>query len=154
MEKQPLIEKNRKKKMTAKDKKIFKARKMLREKQGYAFNRMDKEGNIFYFDENFCYHNDNGPGIIWKDGDKDYYRHDMWHREDGPAVDHKDEKIWYKNNVCTRLDGPAIIKGDKEVYMINDVEMSKQEFFEKKIMAQNDSEENFMEEDNRMRVGA
>ena len=41
-------------------------------------------------------------GVYW-------YKDDIFHREDGPAVElSMGSKLWYVNGVCHRLNGPAI----------------------------------------------
>lgn len=45
------------------------------------------------------YHNDNGPAVIWNNGNKYWYKHHKWHRDDGPAVEYADgSKSWYVND--------------------------------------------------------
>ena len=52
-----------------------------------------------------------------KDGTKKWYKNDILHREDGPAVEHHDgTKEWYHNGELHRIDGPAVeyANGNKE----------------------------------------
>ncbi len=51
-----------------------------------------------------------------------YNSQDLYHREDGPAVEHIDGyKAWYINGLYHRLDGPAIEypNGDKYYYLMD-----------------------------------
>lgn len=42
-------------------------------------------------------------------GTKRYYKDGLLNREDGPAIIYNDgDKFWYINDVCHRLDGPAL----------------------------------------------
>lgn len=47
--------------------------------------------------------------IVDKYGNKFYYKNDLFHREDGPALDYVNgTKKWFQNGKKHRLDGPAI----------------------------------------------
>jgi hypothetical protein len=47
--------------------------------------------------------------FIDKFGTKIYYLNDLYHREDGPAIEFIDgHKEWFQNDLLHRLDGPAI----------------------------------------------
>ena len=49
--------------------------------------------------------------------DKDWYRNDQLHREDGPAVEYANgDKLWYRNDQLHREDGPAIEYADGRKY--------------------------------------
>jgi len=57
--------------------------------------------------------------IIDKYGDKRWYKDDLLHREDGPAVECTiGNKYWFIEDKLHRVDGPAIerIHGDKWWY--------------------------------------
>lgn len=54
---------------------------------------------------------------IWADGQIDYYKNDLLHREDGPAVvTARGTVYWMQNGLKHRVNGPAIIHsyGDEE----------------------------------------
>jgi len=56
---------------------------------------------------------------IDENGTKRWYLNDMFHREDGPAIEFTDGgKQWYINGKPHRLDGPAVIfsNGDSVWY--------------------------------------
>ena len=50
--------------------------------------RVDKDGTIYYKNENGQFHRLNGPAIEYPYGTKEWYINGRLHREDGPA------KIW------------------------------------------------------------
>ena len=59
--------------------------------------------------------------VINKYGSKIYYKNNMMHREDGPAIVYEDGKsVYYINDIRHREDGPAVIYPDGGVeYWIN-----------------------------------
>ena len=64
-----------------------------------------------------------------------YYKdakYTILHREDGPAIIYANgDKEWYFNGECHREDGPAVIwtKGNK-FYYLNNQNLSKEEYIE------------------------
>jgi hypothetical protein len=53
-------------------------------------------------------HRDDGPAVIYKNGEIRYYKNDKRHRDDGPAVICKDgEMRYYKDGKIHRDDGPS-----------------------------------------------
>jgi len=48
-------------------------------------------------DKNLEYHREDGPAIIYSNGDKDWYKNGKRHRLDGPAVDWENRKEWCLN---------------------------------------------------------
>ena len=49
-------------------------------------------------------------------GTKRWFLNGIYHREDGPAIEHHDgTKYWFKCGATHRLDGPAIIYHDGRV---------------------------------------
>jgi len=43
-------------------------------------------------------HREDGPAIIWANGDKEWYINDKLHREDGPAIESANgDKKWFLN---------------------------------------------------------
>ena len=68
--------------------------------------------------------------LIYRNGDKEWYKDGVYHREDGPAVEYADgNKYWYKDGKRHREDGPAIERknGDK-VWYLNGNEVPEEEF--------------------------
>lgn len=63
----------------------------------------------------------NYTGIIeWEGGVRAWYKEMEYHREDGPAIERKNEtNYWYINGKLHRVDGPAIesLNGYKEWYI-------------------------------------
>jgi hypothetical protein len=65
---------------------------------------------------------ENFTGIAeYKDGYKEWYKDELLHREDGPAVEWPSGlKIWFQNGKKHRTNGPALKRGNGEVqYWIN-----------------------------------
>jgi hypothetical protein len=53
-------------------------------------------------------------------GDRSYFLNNVFHREDGPAVEFANgDKYWFINGKCHREDGPAVIysSGHKEWFL-------------------------------------
>jgi hypothetical protein len=49
-------------------------------------------------------------GIFVEGNDKIWYRDDLWHREDGPAIEWGNGSLgWFQNGEYHREDGPAFI---------------------------------------------
>ena len=68
--------------------------------------------------------------IISTKGHKFWYKNDLLHREDGPALEFVDgTKSWYQNDKRHRTDGPAIehVSGNKYWY-INGKELTEEQF--------------------------
>ena len=62
----------------------------------------------------------------YKNGDKAYYKDKektILHREDGPAVVYADgDRLWYLNGKLHRMDGPALeYASGRKMWYINDV---------------------------------
>jgi hypothetical protein len=63
-------------------------------------------------------------------GDRSYFLNNVFHREDGPAVELANgNKYWFINGKCHREDGPALIyySGHKEWYL-NGENISQKQF--------------------------
>jgi len=75
--------------------------------------------------------------IIDKFGDKYWYKDDLLHREDGPAIEETNgDKFWYIEGKIHRADGPAIeyINGIKFWYYQGKyIKCSSQQQFERLI---------------------
>ena len=78
-------------------------------------------------------HRDEGPAIIWDDGDLEWWQNGQRHREDGPAVEYADgSKFWLQNNSCHRVDGPAVVWANGHVELhLDGHEYTKQVYHEK-----------------------
>lgn len=56
------------------------------------------QGTQWWINENGAYHREDGPAIIWHDGDKSWIINGEYHREDGPALEWKSgHQWWYRN---------------------------------------------------------
>ena len=56
-------------------------------------------------------HRDNGPAVVWRNGDCYWYQNGVLHREDGPAIEYADgSKRWFQNGVLQREDGPVVLR--------------------------------------------
>jgi hypothetical protein len=75
------------------------------------------------------HHRDNGPAVIYKSGDRYWYKRGLYHREDGPAIEFADGSgHWYQNNRLHRLDGPAVDWIDRKEWYIDGLMYSEEEF--------------------------
>jgi hypothetical protein len=51
-----------------------------------------------YYDENGYLHREDGPAVIFSDGEQAWFYHGKRHREDGPAIEFPNGiKFWYYN---------------------------------------------------------
>ena len=76
---------------------------------------------------------EDGPAVVYSNGDTYWYLNNKCHREDGPAVEHSNgDTYWYLNGERHREDGPAIeyIDGIKSWYL-NGIHYSKKEYNDK-----------------------
>lgn len=65
--------------------------------------------DIAYRNKDGKYHRIHGPAYTSpKYQVQEWYKEGVRHREDGPAIIHKDTKVWLKDGKLHRLDGPAI----------------------------------------------
>jgi hypothetical protein len=46
-------------------------------------------------DDNGLYHCENGPALVYANGDQEWFQHGRHHREDGPAIIWGDKKEWW-----------------------------------------------------------
>jgi hypothetical protein len=91
---------------------------------------VDDSGIIKWYNENNEFHREDGPAVVWSNGDKFWYLNDKRHREDGPAIEFSGGNTsWWLNGKLHREDGPAIefSAGDKR-WFINNKELSEEEF--------------------------
>ena len=75
-------------------------------------------------------HRDEGPAIIWADGDLEWWQNGQRHREDGPAVELSDgHREWWQNDQRHRIDGPAIEWANGgETWFLNDLVYNKADY--------------------------
>ncbi len=88
------------------------------------------------FWKNNILHRDDGPAVERPDGQLHWYVDGVLHRVDGPAIINDVFKVWYYHGIIHREDGPAIeyADGGKE-WFINGFKFncSSQEEFERTI---------------------
>ena len=78
--------------------------------------RCERYGTIYWYKDDIL-HREDGPAIEGADGSKRWYLHGDLHRLDGPAIETAGgSKHWYVNDLLHRLDGPAVelANGHKE----------------------------------------
>ena len=86
------------------------------------------------FDPFVEYHREDGPAIIYCNGDKEWFLNGKRHREDGPAFDWPGcEQSWWIENKRHREDGPAIITNKsildaRSIFYIDDIQYKEEEF--------------------------
>ena len=88
---------------------------------------IDKYGNKYWF-LNDLYHREDGPAIEYSDGTKKWFINGKQHRLDGPAIELiSGTKYWYLNNRLHGLDGPAWIHNNGQSdWFINDYYVTKE----------------------------
>ena len=70
---------------------------------------VDEHGNRRYYNALGQLHCEEGPAVIWHNGDCDWYYNGQLHRVGGPAVVWGScAHSWYHNGVLHRTDGPAV----------------------------------------------
>lgn len=88
---------------------------------------IDDENNIFYYKNNKR-HREDGPAVIWNNGDREWWLNDRLHRDnDKPAVIQcMGLKQWCQFGKLHREDGPAVINPSGErKFFINGVQIDK-----------------------------
>jgi len=69
-------------------------------------------GSKYYYKNNLLHRKD-GPAIEFANGSKEWYQNGLLHREDGPAVELVNgDKQWLQNGLLHRIDGPAVEYSD------------------------------------------
>lgn len=53
------------------------------------------------------FHSLTQPALAWHNGNKSWYKNNLWHRDGGPAVISPDGELWMKQGKPHRTDGPA-----------------------------------------------
>ena len=85
--------------------------------------KMELDQGIFYY-FNEMYHREDGPAIQKYIGSEEWYLFGKRHRIDGPAIEHDNgTKEWYDHGKRHRIDGPALIhpNGHEEWYLNGDL---------------------------------
>ena len=71
---------------------------------------VDKRGSFWY--KNDVLHREDGPAIELKNGNKHWFIEGKRHREDGPALIFFKTQKYFKEDLLHREDGPAINEGN------------------------------------------
>lgn len=82
--------------------------------------RIHHNGTRIWHDKDQRIHREDGPAVIYVDGNKVWYQHGKRHRVDGPAIEFVNGyKVWYQHGKRHRIDGPAVIhvSGRKEYWI-------------------------------------
>lgn len=92
-----------------------------------VYHRSD--GTMLWFKDNLI-HNENGPAVIYKNGDVQWVQNNIVHRIGGPAIETKTSFTWYRWGKFHRLCGPAADNYllNNASWYINDVRISSQNY--------------------------
>lgn len=91
---------------------------MTKEEDGVEI-KLGKDGATFWYLHGVV-HRDDGPAVVYPNGEKWWFQFGKQHREDGPAIERADgSKQWFRDGLCHRDDGPAFegADGRKEYYL-------------------------------------
>ena len=97
---------------------------------------VDSDGNKFYY-KNDVLHREDGPAIEYFNGDEEWYKEGLLHRFDGPASTEGNNKYWYFDGMLHRRLGPAIEYDDgiKEWYYYGrEIQVNSLEEFSKHLL--------------------
>jgi hypothetical protein len=77
------------------------------------------DNKVEYYDKEGQLHNDNGPAVIYANGDKVYYKHGLIHREDGAAFEGQNgyKAFWLNGVKYRRLNEYKIATINNEHYI-------------------------------------
>ena len=93
---------------------------------------VDEKGTVRWFKNADCtiLHKEDGPAVVWVDGEQSWWVDGDVHRTNGPAVVYADgTKEWRQHGQAHRVDGPAIewCNGSVE-WWLNDTKLTEAEF--------------------------
>ena len=72
---------------------------------------MDEAGTIFTYTDGKLHSHADNVAVSFANGTKQWYKHDVLHRDAGPAIiDADGTKVWMQNGKVHRADGPAVTK--------------------------------------------
>ena len=95
-----------------------------------VIKKVEYGSTFYYIKGTSMFHRDDGPAIIYDNGDKYWYVKGKRHRLDGPAIEFDSgSKSWYCNGKLHREDGPAQDWGSKKRWALNGVTYTKEEWF-------------------------
>ena len=72
-----------------------------------TFVRFDGDAEVYYL-FGLLKHREDGPAVIHKNNVKKWYKYGKLHRDDGHAYESGLYKIWHINGNIHRIDGPAV----------------------------------------------
>ena len=83
-------------------------------------HRVKLDGTEMFY-RNHILHREDGPALIHKDGKLEWFNNGIRHRDNGPAVIGPKGiyERWYKNGLFHRTDGPCHITYDSKKNIIN-----------------------------------
>jgi hypothetical protein len=88
----------------------------------------NRENLYYYIAGTNIKHRLDGPAVIYKNGNTEWFNNGMPHRVDGPAIEQSGSKFWLINGRYHREDGPAIIYSDESVeWYLNGISFDKRE---------------------------
>ena len=95
----------------------------------YKGGKLRIEDNFYYLKNNI-FHREDGPAIEWANGKKEWYLNGKRHRTDGPAIEYPSgTKSWWINGKEHREDGPAVeYASGLKYWCLNGIQLSEQEF--------------------------
>lgn len=73
--------------------------RVIHQESGYHYVAWTLRGRL---------HRQDGPAVIYDDGNYEWYCHGQVHRDNGPAVKHDGKHEWYQHDELHREDGPAV----------------------------------------------
>ena len=93
---------------------------------------VDEKGTVRWYKDADCtiLHKEDGPAVIWADGEQSWWLDGDIHRTNGPAVVYADgTKEWRQHGQVHRVDGPAIewCNGSLE-WWLSGVQLTEAEF--------------------------
>ena len=91
--------------------------------------RNNQNGDEFWMLPNGDFHKEDGPALVYLDGDKEWWINGKLHRKNGPAVEiNNGDEEWWLDGKLHREDGPAVLQKNIENWFLNDVEYTEEEF--------------------------
>lgn len=96
--------------------------------ESYRWYDRDKE----WYYHSIITHCDDGPAIIFSNGDKHYYNNNRLDRIDGPAIENVDGTYeYYQQGLLHNPNGPATFDGKNYEYWVCGTKFPDLKFFEK-----------------------
>ena len=97
-----------------------------------GFKTVDEKGTVRWYKDSDCtiLHKEDGPAVVWFDGEQHWWFDGNIHRTDGPAIVYVDGSVeWRQHGQIHRVDGPAIEWRNGSVeWWLNDTKLTEAEF--------------------------